>query len=419
MSTMIIKKTRIGFAAFFATLLFSAVGLLSIQPASAATIDNAVTSVTLNQEKYSVFEKVSFDFTWAVPDSAKSGDTFEITLPPELSPTSTARFNLLSPDGFVVATATWTGNTAVFVLSDYVDSHNDVHGDGFFSGTWDISAISKETVISFAIGSVVVNIPVEPGEEPVGPEPARNLFKNGYWTETSEGDDSPINALDWATYLPATEDGIAGPVTIVDTPNTSNTINCDSFYIAGVFANTPGAVAFTIGLDDSERVLSFDCSPTGFTLVLDQIKPGEYLGLFYKGDIVTPNLKSYTNSVTLSAPKLSEERQFVLNHTDAGGKGAGRLEEPVGPVDPVEPVDPVDPVAPVDPVDPEPVTPQGNTEKPTPVISKTSPSTAAGSLATTGSENVFPGLAAIMLILGGTVAASLSARRRNEIERQN
>ena len=58
------------------------IGASNLTRASAATIDNAITSVSIKQTQAGPNTAMELDLNWAVPDSANSGDTFTLQLPP-------------------------------------------------------------------------------------------------------------------------------------------------------------------------------------------------------------------------------------------------------------------------------------------------------------------------------------------------
>ena len=100
-------------------------GAAHLKGASAAEIDGAITGVNIQQSQAGTNTNMRLDLTWAVPDSAQSGDTFTLTLPDELK-SVTNGFDLLAPDGSVVAVAHVSGKVVTFTLTDYADTHNDV-----------------------------------------------------------------------------------------------------------------------------------------------------------------------------------------------------------------------------------------------------------------------------------------------------
>src|SRR5215210_6970305 len=85
MSPKVTPRGRIG--AGFLAAVFLASGAASIVgslPVEAAVIDNPVTSITVTPTNPKLGDPVRTDVKWCVPDSTVAGDTFDISLPPEL-----------------------------------------------------------------------------------------------------------------------------------------------------------------------------------------------------------------------------------------------------------------------------------------------------------------------------------------------
>jgi hypothetical protein len=129
--------------------------------AVAVELTSAVTSATLASTTFWAWEAVRLDVAWAVPDGARAGDTFIISLPDELRPFSTVGFDLRSPDGDRVASAVWEGRTAVVTLSDYVDERSGVTGHVFFDVAWHgarFGTAPQQRVLDLAGGPVPVTM---------------------------------------------------------------------------------------------------------------------------------------------------------------------------------------------------------------------------------------------------------------------
>ncbi len=132
------------------------VGASQLTRASAATIDNAITSVSIQQPSAGPNTPMKLNLTWAVPSSAQANDTFTLQLPGELTALTTG-FDLLAPDGSVVATATVVNGLVTFKLTNYVDTHDNVHGAAFFSVRWSksVSTVTGPVNLDFTAGSKV------------------------------------------------------------------------------------------------------------------------------------------------------------------------------------------------------------------------------------------------------------------------
>lgn len=396
--------------------------------ASAAELPPAVTAATLSTTTFGPWDGVRLDVEWAVPDSAQPGDTFTVDLPPELVPVSTVPFDLLGPDGAVVARAVWEGSTAVVTLTDYVDGRTGVGGTGFFEVQWNTELLGTDpvtTVVTIAGQSVTVTM-TGPGTGPPSPTAA----KWAYWNRPDQGTTEPGEALTWEVRLPASDAGSQGPVTVTDDLGPGQAMVCGTVQVRAV-SSAPESPVTWFGEDSPERIVDLDCGPSGLTLVLDEIRADEFVTLSYAVDLTDPSLGEYTNVAEISTTTDSTVVGAEKQRATAGGDGSGVTEETPGP-EPTDP-EPTDPA----PTDPEPTTPSAPETEPaapaTPEVPRapgtpvpTSPgvvapataqptATAAGTgssrLASTGSSAAALAPAAAAL-LGAGVASVWSVRRR-------
>ncbi|WP_170028602.1 SdrD B-like domain-containing protein [Diaminobutyricimonas aerilata] len=327
-------------AAISSTLLVSA-GLLAAAPiaASAATIDGAITSVSTDKTSYGYTERVALDFEWAVPDTAEQGDSFALQLPDQLKAVSKATFELPAPDGAAVAKAVWSDKKVEFTLTDYVETHDGVHGTGFLTAQWDHSKITDTTaplVLDFGGGKVVT---VDIGDKPAPPAPCqtncgpqsprteRGLYKAGSWTDGEyEGTRDAKNNIHWWVELPGNPQGFNGPITVVDTPNAGMVIECSTLVVQ-TFPSLVGGTPRT-PVDPSRYTL--DCNEGGFTLTLDRIGPSEFINVEYKGTITDQRLGAYGNNVKMTIAGTTTEKTVTRKRTAAGGNGDGYQSVSVG-----------------------------------------------------------------------------------------
>ena len=326
-------------AALIATLLALAGILLPSVAATAADIPGAITHVSTDKTSYGYNERIKLTFDWAVPDTASAGDTFSLTLPDELKAATLARFSLLDPDGAVVAEASWVGKTAVFTLTDYVDTHDNVGGNGFFSAQWDhefTPETSGPIVLQFGGNAVEVTIgdkptPTAPCTENCPPAPttptSRSLSKGGGWADGAyEGTRDETGNINWSIALPGSETGFAGPITIVDTPQAGSINEC-----ATIVVNTQPSLAGgtpRVPVDPSRYTV--DCAPESFTVNLDAIAPSEFITISYKGTITDQRSGVYGNHVEVTIAGTTTMKESTVKRTDAGGIGGGTQSVSVG-----------------------------------------------------------------------------------------
>lgn len=337
-------------------------GLLAVGSpmlAGAAELEpGTVSSVSTVKSSYGYNEKFALDFAWAVPDAATTGDTFTLDLPAELESQALTPFDLKAPDGSVVAHATWNGKRVTFALTDYADTHQDVHGTGHLGVEWDHANTPKTAqpiVLGFASSSLTLEIGAAPVKQtaaecttdcaPVTPKPAptsRALSKSGTWADgrlegSGDGDD-----LRWRVRLPVSADGFDGPISIVDAPNSNNHIECSSIalHVGARSAGSRGVV------DPSRYTIS--CTETGFTVTLDEIKPNERISVDYTGEVAVPTDTEYSNSVAITTAAGTSEVSATVKRTEQGGDGVGDV--PAAPVStPVSRI--VVPAAPLEPAE--------------------------------------------------------------------
>jgi Bacterial Ig domain len=286
--------------------------------ASAATIDNAITSVSIKQASAGPNTPMELDLTWAVPDSASAGDTFTLDLPGELK-SNTSAFDLLAPDGSVVAKAVVVNGVVTFTLTDYVDSHNDVHGTAFFSVRFDnaTTPTSGPVSLTFTAGSKVFHDTVN--KTGVGPINRAGPRKVGFWTHL--GTVTGADALTWTVDSPT---GPFDKVTFHDTVGAGQSIDCGSLtYVAGSGLDANGRPTKFTALG-AKRVLGSTCAAGSLTVTLGPATADEVLRIRYLTNVTDSSLASYSNSadVTVDGTKVGSVSTKVRVQ-GAGGNGSG------------------------------------------------------------------------------------------------
>lgn len=321
--------------ALLAALLVLAGALLPATTASAAIIGEGISSVTTDKTAYGYNERITLDFEWAVPDTAVAGDTFELALPDPLKALTLAKFPLRAVDGSIVANAAWDGKTVVFTLTDYVDSHDSVSGNGFLTVQWDhvfTPETSAPIVLEFAGTAIEVVIGDKPTPNPpctqdCPPPPAtptsRTLAKSGGWSDGPyEGTRDATGNINWSLRLPGNDTGFAGPIEIVDTPAAGSVIECTT--IALVTQISLAGTAVKSPVDPARYTVA--CSPTAFTITLDRIDAAEFITVTYKGTITDQESGSYGNSVSMTIAGTTTVKESVIRRQDAGGGTGGGLQ---------------------------------------------------------------------------------------------
>lgn len=210
---------RTGSAAVLAAFLAIA-GVIGIgQPASAApavTHPGAISGIAITNERgdgaLGQFQQVRITGDWAVPDTAREGDTFGMTLPSEFTQDSAAAFEIADPGtGAVLAECTvgpGQGPDMVCTLTEAVNDIQDVSGS-FWLYARATRTTTAETV-AFDLGSTVeiVDLPGTGGI--VVPPVAEGIEPYKYGDSTAEQ-----GRLRWIVGIPSGQVA-AGGFTVTD-----------------------------------------------------------------------------------------------------------------------------------------------------------------------------------------------------------
>ena len=294
-------------------------GATHLTRASAAEIDGAITGINIVQTQAGPSQAMRLDLTWAVPDSASGGDTFTLTLPPELDAV-TSGFNLLAPDGSTVAVAHVVGRVVTFTLTSYADTHNNVNGNAFFSVKWDAtnSPTSGLVTLDFTTSTKVFHDVVEKttGTGTVNRTAPRKV---GHWVDATVN--SGPDALGWTIDSPS---GPFDKATFDDTVGAGQAIDCSSvLYQLGKGLDSSGHPTSFQALPTS-KVISSSCTTSGLKLVGGPILADQIIRIKYLVNITDPNLTSYTNAVHVTVDSTDYGSiSDKIKVQAAGGSGSG------------------------------------------------------------------------------------------------
>ena len=131
-------------------LLLLCSSIFSARVAFADTVDITVSNTSLSTNAINGGTSTEFSFDFAVPNSAKYGDTTVISLPDELNFQRNQTFNVYASDGTtVVATAVidTTTKTLTLTYTDYVDTHDDVTGHLSMNVVVDRTVVTEATTV--------------------------------------------------------------------------------------------------------------------------------------------------------------------------------------------------------------------------------------------------------------------------------
>jgi Bacterial Ig domain len=321
LSTVRVLPRRVAIVtALVMVLLAWVLGASHLSRASAAPIDGAITGVNIQQTQAGTNTSMRLNLTWAVPDAASSGDTFTLTLPDELKSVTTG-FDLLAPDGSVVATAHVVGKVVTFTLTDYADTHVDVHGGAFFAVRWDQSNLPTvgPVQLSFTTSTTVYHDTVEYTGTGVGTIDRTKPRKIGHWVDPDVH--SGNDALVWTLNSPS---GPFDKVTFHDTIGAGQALDCATLKVqlgSNLDANgIPGHVTTL----PASKIITQTCSASSLTLAAGPILADQIIRVRYSVDITDPTLPRYTNSadVTVDGTSVGSVSDTVRVPA-AGGSGTG------------------------------------------------------------------------------------------------
>ncbi|MGX1792439.1 Ig-like domain-containing protein, partial [Microbacterium sp. NPDC055312] len=314
-------------------LLFFVASLVAAPAAMAAPATVTFSNQTFDKTATTSGESTRFSFNWAIADGSKSGDTFSIVLPNELRPSSTAGFALRNSANDVVANAVWSGNTATFTLTGFVNDKTSVNGSAYFSVSWNRNEVDTINGGEYSLrftGSGSWTLPLT--LLPDGPSgDAQSTSKVGWWLSDDQGASSPARQLGWAVYLDTgTGAHVNAPVVIVDTPGPSSSINIESVkgYVNNVEMNPE---RYTVAREGARgvRIELFGNHPGE-----SAVYAGENIYFRYDSNLLPGENGVFRNSAVVSG--LADDPQRVsaeVLRDGAGGDGDGEVRS-VAPVMP-------------------------------------------------------------------------------------
>jgi hypothetical protein len=321
-SARVQAATRLA-AAALVTMLGLVLGP-GLPAATAVPITGAITSVTVTPADPLPGEDLRLDLTWAVPDSAEHGDTFTMDLPDELR-RITGEFTLTDDDGTVVATAVVAPGLVTFTLTEYVDTHDNVHGSAFFWVRLDHETAAGERVLDF--GEVSTTITVQDPEGLGGSGEVvfidrTHASKRGFWWDEEanqwdvEGDnlrywiEAPVGPFDMVTF----RDTLGGGQQNICVGNRKPKVLFQKVDASGKYKDGP--------TDAPLADVSVTCTDTTLLVTVKNVPELVLATLDYQVRVVEMGLESYSNSAYVTA-RTTELTQTTVVRTGAGGTGTG------------------------------------------------------------------------------------------------
>ncbi|MBF4514086.1 LPXTG cell wall anchor domain-containing protein [Plantibacter sp. VKM Ac-2885] len=189
-----------------ALAMFSAV--ITASPASAAEVDGVTSVDIVNAPPYVKDAQYQVNATWAVPDSAQPGDTFTLNFPDALVGFA-ATIDLPDADGNSVGTCTVSDSQFVCTLSDFVATHNNVHGTLNFNAKF-VETFTEEQVQFTTGNNVTIVTDVEGGVGTAGPDDVPTVpTKFGYMNNDGK-------TMTWVIRVPSEDLGSGSNAVITD-----------------------------------------------------------------------------------------------------------------------------------------------------------------------------------------------------------
>jgi len=321
---------RTGSKLFASCLLVGGVAAISAaNTVDAATIPNPVTSITVTPTAPRLSDGIRTDIQWCVPDSAASGDTFSIALPPELVGLPHG-FDLRDPNGALVATATIAGTPAVatFTFTDFVDTHLNVCGTAFFESRLDSSLVPGNTyTLRYVVdGSATFEpqITIQPGTTGGGRDTAR---KGAFFDDPN--DQCRTQTTGCLGWFIETRLGPFKSVTITDNGLENATFECAMMSVRLWSVDAAGNLQTPSNPSASGVTVTTTCTPAGFEVTATNIPADRLLRVLIRatptqpapnGGVLFRNVATVTQvSSTSTVDNVVAQRRTAQAGGDANG----------------------------------------------------------------------------------------------------
>ena len=313
-------RTLLALTLTFLTLsVFAVTQIGSTRPASAAELNGAITNVSVQETSVGWWGNMQVDIDWAVPDTAVAGDTFTLTLPPELS-SLTNGFDLRAPDGSVVASAVVLNGVVTFTLTDYADTHSDVAGTAFFEASWDHTEATPGSDNTLVFYTATQDFTDHVAAGVIGVIDHTKGRKYGYWVDrTDQGTTNPTNALRWGLEAPQ---GPWDTLVFADTVSAGHAVDCAIVQVERITSFNSGGEALTsVALDLAAYTVT--CAPSGLTVTTGPVGDAVVVQVTYATNITDTSVGSYNNAATITADGTDEAVSSNVIRSVQGGDGGG------------------------------------------------------------------------------------------------
>lgn len=294
--------------------------------AGAAELSGVFRVVTTTPTNPTNSDPIRTTVSWCVPNTATAGDTFTLTLPPQLvgGPSSVT---LRDPAGAVVATAAISSTippVVTFTLTDYAQTHRNICGSAWFeSGLASHVApgSTQELVYRTSDGTTFTNV--------ITVQPPFVVDRRGpdKWGAFSvPADQCRTNGTDCLIWTITTPAGPFEAAVVSDTAMAGTTFDCPTLQVE---LYTVGADGHLVDPQPYTGSVDIDCSPASFTVTLGPAAEGKVIQVRVKTNVLADNAGgvTYQNTATVTLTVNGYEKTFTRNGSlrsgSAGGEGSG------------------------------------------------------------------------------------------------
>lgn len=300
----------------------SVIGLAA--PAQAAAVPGAIKSVTVTPESPGKYEEITVQALWAVPNSAKPGDTFTLQLPVELD-SLVSGFEIRNDQGELIATAAVRNGLVTFTLTDFVNTHKNVSGKAIFTTKLNRELEpGKPYVLEFGNEAEVTITPG--GGQPVDRTSSQ---KYGFWIDPNgEPSSTPTDRIRWTVESPQ---GPFDRISFEDTVGPGLELECPGVPSAKMnFAETfqaNGEVdqwgTDVVRDNDFAENFSAKCSGSTLTATGPAAGKGQILRLVYDTKVTDVSASSYKNTALVTVNGTTKPVESVFRRSTGSGNGQG------------------------------------------------------------------------------------------------
>ncbi|MDO5698545.1 MAG: Ig-like domain-containing protein [Dermatophilus congolensis] len=302
-------------------------GAINVPAAFAATVNNAIKSINVDETSAAAGDSVKVSVVWAVPDGSKKDDTFTLTLPTMLVTNALdgVTRELKDSNGEVVATYVVHGQVVTFTLTEYAEGHTGISGTAYFGVELarDL-ATDPRTPVQFRVNGAVW--PQVDYIDVTGPRPDHDYSTSATkWQNWTRIGTDPRGGILWSIVGPSVPESLTHGDTYVieDTPAAGQSILCDQVTVWQGDKNVNGVLENRqfVGSDRYTKT----CSASTATVT---IKPaardiGKVFMMLGTSEVTDKNLTEYKNSGTVTMWGTANYPVSSTLRVSAGGDGQG------------------------------------------------------------------------------------------------